>query len=181
MSHPSANGTSWAEPGEWFCARCSSLSGRVILLPNTPSTYYCEKCLMDAVIGGEISLVDATNPRSCDECGDQYEGSYVCYPCYENAAENSSDDGCGNCGSGWGDQMCTDCHECESFCSSCGENSGDLYCTDCSGCKECGDTDDLRCRSCRRPVAVAAQPVVTTDDGRTFRSDDGIVIQWDQD
>lgn len=194
--HPGANGTTKYDADmNMACYLCYERGKEVIYIPNSTQGYYCGPCLITAVFNGSLAL--GADVKTCDNCGDELEGSAVCHSC------GSHDD-------------CVDpeyAHdECYRSCYDCGDDYGSmqLLCDSClddriasvgtNECRHCGDT--VYCIDCDtdlladalnnndpaqrvllslldRPVqAVAAQPTMTTEDGKTFRADDGVVIDW---
>lgn len=165
------------EHGGYSCYVCIKSQPRVIEIPESPHTYYCEACLFTAIRDGVIELGVAKSVE-CDSCGSEDE-SWYCSTCYGNATST-----CNSCG--YSEEVyCNDCfwedHDCtvNISCNECGRYGIDFRCERCLtvNCTECGEeivASEMVCTEC----STKTPEVVVSDDGREFTLDDGVVINW---
>lgn len=168
----SDSGLAWEQPGQWWCGEHGSAStGRVVLINDN---YYCETCLMSAILDGKVSI---SGRGEGDNCGhtDEY---MACRDCAESDFDLHGDDSCNHdyCHDDCASSECEVCYRSFDY-AYCDEHMSERF-----GCTECGTTD-LTVRLCDEhenlaPVkAYAAEPFEV--DGNTFKSDD-MVVNWQE-
>jgi hypothetical protein len=165
------------EDSEYSCWVCQRIQKRVIDIPSSPSTYYCEACLFDCIRDGSLTI--GSEEVTCESCSEP-AGVFYCESCKDESAGTC--EGCGYSSDSvycndcfWGDHSCYDNIEC----SECGSGYIDTRCNECRTieCPECGDeffAGDMRCVTCSQ----LGGSVTVSDDGKEIHLDDDVVFNW---